>query len=305
MLRRRGWLETSLLVDGGIEIEPDLDSSILALRCFSESHPEMPDVAVTAIGCKEFTDRLVFAILYRPLGWERDSREYFDRVSVSGGSAEIISKDMFFRKVGAELAPTTENLNWMAHLQELCTSHPKAFFFNLPEKDKKLFGDYLNILTHRYPAEKEEEFHNNQICYCFSNRVARDLFRIAYFLGLDDFIEEEWKKSRHLAPELYRDELFLEFYAKSRNKDGVTGIFEDLWARNEPWALHRLMDRLKKGYLLGGEEVEKLLLVEAKLLALGQKISGEWNRDELKYLLTLSELEMPEKLFSEVHRVST
>jgi hypothetical protein len=298
ILMRRGWPETSLLVEGGHEVVPDFDSIVGVLEYFFSHHGGQPDLAVTALGCRELPDRRIFVIVYRPEGWERDVQELYDCISLASGAFDMAARERFLRKVGAEFAPTEENLHLMRRFHDLCGRRARAYYFNLPPDEQKFLDRYLDIAARRRPPEKETEFYQNKIGHCLSAKVAEDLFRLAHLLGRDDIVEEEWERCRVLPPEQYRDELFLKFYAKCGDSDGCNRILDDLWRRKEPWALYRLVDRLRKGFPVDDRD-EKLRFAEARLLAMGQRISGEWNREELRHILDLCESELPESLFVE------
>jgi len=208
----------------------------------------------------------------------------------------------FFSEVDLKFSPDEKTFQKMLTVNRLCSRYAHMFIDTVPPDDREYFEWYLKVATGRLPGVDESLYRNNQISGCLSFSVMKDLFRLAFLTSHDSHIDDEWKKQREMPPESYHDELFLEFYKKLGRHEMIITILNDLWARGENWSLYRLADRLKKGFVMGRRGLRKISLIEARLLSLGERIMGEWNREELAQLLEKAHGEFPPSLFEENER---
>jgi hypothetical protein len=298
-LQRRGWMDTSLFIKGGVEYEPQEDEIEEILALFFAHHRDEHMLMPTAMGGRLISDEKVFAVFYKPLGWEFDEREYYDTISrdVTGYHMKELMK--FFREVGPNFSPDEETFEKLLIVNNLCDRYGTLYIHTVPIDDREYFEWYVRIATARVPRIEERFFRNNQIAEYCSFSVIKDLFRLAYLMNKDDMILQEWERQRSLPPERYHDELFLEFYKKLGMHGMVEKILNDLWQRGENWSLFRLIDRLKKGFVMGRKGMKPIPLIEARLLSLGERVMGEWNRVEIEKILALSREPFPGDLFGE------
>jgi hypothetical protein len=296
-LQRRGWMDTSLFIQGGVEYEPREEEIEEILTLFFSHHREEQMLMPTAIGGRHVSDEKIFVIFYKPLGWEFDEREYYDTISSDTTGYHIKDIMKFFREVGPNFSPDEETFEKLMIVNDLCNRYAALYIHTVPIDDREYFEWYIKIATARIPRIEEKFFRSNQIDEYCSFSVVKDFFRIAYLMNKDDMILQEWDRQKKLSPERYHDELFLEFYKKLGKDAMVMEILNDLWLRGENWSLFRLLDRLRKGFVLGRKGMRRIPLIEARLLSLGERVMGEWNQDEIVKILELSRESFPENLF--------
>jgi len=74
-LQRRGWMDTSILVQGGEEVEPEPEELDRVLELFYARHRGESIPVPTAIGCRVLAGEKLFHLFYKPLGRSMDGRE--------------------------------------------------------------------------------------------------------------------------------------------------------------------------------------------------------------------------------------
>jgi hypothetical protein len=256
----------------------------------------------TALGCRVISGEKVFHLFYKPLGWELDGREFYDLIVHSTGGYDMREEMKFFREVGLNFSPDEKTFQKMLTVNRLCSRYADMFVDTVPADDRDYFEWYLRVATGRLPGVDESLYRTSEISGCLSFSVMKDLFRLAFLTSHDSHIDEEWKKQKDMSPESYHDELFLEFYKKLGRQEMITTILNDLWERGEYWSLYRLADRLKKGFVMGRKGLRMISLIDARILSIGGRIMGEWNREELAALLEKAGSEFPSRLFEENDR---
>lgn len=298
-LLRRGWLDISLAAGSGVEHVPGEDEIAEVLDFFFTIHREERNISPTGIGAGIISSRKIYMISHKPLGWEEDRKEYYDTILQDVSGFRIIKQNILLREVGPDFSPDCETFEKLGILNRLCSRYQHAYMEAVPPDDREYFEWYLRIATSRIPRVEEQHFRNSRISDFCSFSVMKDFFRIAYLTCRDGLIMEEWERQKSQPPEKYHDRLFLETFTKLGLHNMVRMVLNDLWSRNENWALFRLMERLKKGFIQGPEGLRKLSLVEARLLSMGEKVTGEWDRKEMEELIRLSREKLPEILFED------
>lgn len=287
-LQRRGWMDVSLFISGGVEYEPNECEIDEILKLLFSSHKDEHSIVPTGIGGQILPDGKTFLIFYKPLGWETDDREFYDVIHLDVNGYKIYESMKFFRMVGPDFAPDDETYDKINTINKLCSRYGKKYIHNVPADDREYFEWYLRIASSRIPRVEEKHFRNNPISEFFSFSVIKDIFRLAFFTGKEEIIIEDWERQKGMPPESYYDELFLEFFRKLGEDNMVITILNDLWQKGEAWSLFRLIDRLKKGFVLGRKGFRLIPVIEARLLSMGERISGEWNREEMIRIVELS-----------------
>jgi hypothetical protein len=296
-LQRRGWMDTSILNRGGEEVEPSSEELDRVLDIFYLRHRGESFPVPTAVGSRLIAEEKVFYLFYTLLGWEQDGREFYDLITSSPGGYEMKEEKKFFRDVGLNFSPDEKTFQKMLTVHRLCARYSSMFIDGVPADDREYFEWYLRVISGRLPSVEENPYRYSPISSSFSFSVMKDLFRLAFLTSHDSYVDEEWRKQKELPPESYHDELFLEFYKKLNRHEMVVTILNDLWGRAQNWAFYRLIDRLRKGYVMGRKGLRRIPLIEARLLSQGERIMGEWNREELAALMEMAEGEFPHTLF--------
>ena len=296
-LKRRGWLDLPFSAEGKQDYEP-LDEEIAEiLDLFFSFHAQEKDITPTGLGGATISRKKIFMLSYRPEGWEKSEKEYYDTIVKDNSGYQFLTHNVFLRDAGLDFAPDEKTFEKVSTLHRLCSRYGAGYIESVPPDDRDYFEWYLKIVTSRVPRIEERHFRNNIISEFCSFSVIKDFLKLAYLTFRDDAIMEEWDKQRNLPPEQCHDKLFLEVFTKLGQKKLVYRILNDLWTRGEAWALFRLLEMIKTGFVVERQGLSKVPLVEARLLSLGEKVTGDYGRDDMKKLLELSEGEFPKHLF--------
>lgn len=294
-LKRRGWMD---LPFAHSSTYAPLDEEIAdILDVFYSFHRNENTITPTGLGGGYLSEKKIFMISYRNQGWEADEKEYYDTISRDDNGYQIVTHHTFLRDVGPDFAPDSGTFQKLITLNRLCTRYGNMYIDAIPADDRDFFEWYVRIAISRIPKVDEKLFRQSTVAEFCSFCIMKDLFRLAYLTYQDDLIMEEWDRQRTLPPEKYQDRMFLEVFKKLGLEDMVLVVLNDLWERSETWALFRLLDRIKKGFIVGRKGQSSIPLIEARLLSLGETISGEWDRAQMAKLLDLSEGTFPKKLF--------
>ena len=93
-LKRKGWMDFPFAHAVSSAYEPSEDEIAEILDLFFSFHAREENIAPTGLGGGFISEKKIFMISYKPLGWEHDQKEYYDTISKDSSGYQIIRGEL-------------------------------------------------------------------------------------------------------------------------------------------------------------------------------------------------------------------